>query len=240
MKNYEIYNKLAKRYDIATKIVSFGIEEWWRKLFKRRVLFYLNSLKKRGDKIALLDVASATGDMAISLKDEVSQLYLLEPCSEMNKVASKKLNLTYHNKDKNRIVAKSDKIVIIEDFAEDVKLDKKVDFITAFMAVRNFDELERGIRNLDSCLKSGGYFAIMELTRSDSLLFKMSSFYMSKVVPLLGGLITGEYESYKKFDTMIKSITDEQIIDSFQNYQLVERKRVFPPIASIIIMRKNG
>ena len=26
----------------------------------------------------------------------------------------------------------------------------------------------------------------------------------------------------------------------FQNYQLVERKRVFPPIASIIIMRKNG
>ena len=228
MKNVEIYEKIAKKYDLATKLVSFGIEEFWRQKFIKELKDYvkLNNKNNTNNKI-LLDVASATGEMVKNLNFEKN--YLLDPSSEMNKIASQKLK-------KGGIK----NFTIIEDVAENCPIPEQVDVITAFMAVRNFDELERGIRNLDSCLKSGGYFAIMELTRSDSLLFKMSSFYMSKVVPLLGGLITGEYESYKKFDTMIKSITDEQIIDSFQNYQLVERKRVFPPIASIIIMRKNG
>ena len=212
-----IYDKLAPRYDLATKVISFGIEERWRGIFVKKIKEYI----KDG---VLLDVASATGEMAKIM--DFREMILLDPSTKMNKIAYNKL------KDKN--------ITIIEDFAESAKIPKSVDIITAFMAVRNFDNLQQGVKNLDKYLKKGGYFAILELTESDTFLFDISMFYISKVAPFIGGMITGEYESYKKFDTMIKSITDEQIIDSFQNYQLVERKRVFPPIASIIIMRKNG
>jgi len=217
LKNVEIYEKLAPKYDFATKVVSFGIEEFWRKKF-------VKTIKKQIKNGTLLDVASATGDMAKSLDFE--KMYLLDPSSEMNKIAKEKL------KDKN--------VTFIEDFAESARILEKVDLITAFMAVRNFDDLDKGIKNLDKYLKNGGYFAIVELTKNDSILFKLSMFYMSKIVPIIGGFITGEYESYKKFDKMIKNINDEDILKNLENYEIVEHIRLFPPIASLIIVRKNG
>ena len=217
MRNVQIYEKLAPKYDLATKVVSFGIEEFWRKKF-------VKIIKKQIKNGTLLDVASATGDMAKSLDFE--KMYLLDPSSEMNKIAKEKL------KDKN--------VVFIEDFAESAKIPQKVDLITAFMAVRNFDDLDKGIKNLDKYLKNGGYFAIVELTKSNSLLFKLSMFYMSKIVPIIGGFITGEYESYKKFDKMIKNICDEDILKNLDGYEIIEHIRLFPPIASLIIARKNG
>jgi len=108
------------------------------------------------------------------------------------------------------------------------------------MAVRNFDNLEKGIKNLDKCLKVGGYFGIVELTKSNSIFFKLSMFYMTKIVPLIGGIITGEFEAYKKFPKMIKNITDEDILKHLKNYKIVEKKRLFPPMATLIIARKNG
>jgi len=217
MKNVEIYEKLAPKYDVATKVVSFGIEEFWRKKFVKTIKKYI----KNG---TLLDVASATGDMAKNLDFE--KMYLLDPSKEMNKIAKEKL------KDKN--------VIFIEDFAESAKIPQKVDLITAFMAVRNFDDMQKGMKNLDKYLKVGGYFAIVELTKSDSLLFKLSMFYMSKIVPIIGGFITGEYETYKKFDKMIKNIRDEDILQNLDNYEIVEHIRLFPPMASLIIARKNG
>jgi ubiquinone/menaquinone biosynthesis C-methylase UbiE len=217
-KNVDIYEKLALKYDFATKIVSFGIEEWWRKIFVKEIKDYVKS-----DEI-LLDVASATGDMAKALN--MQKMYLLDPSKEMNKIAKQKLE------DKN--------VIFIEDFAEKCVLPQKVDLISAFMAVRNFDDLAQGIDNLDKYLKVGGYFGIVELTKSDTILFRLSMFYMSKIVPIIGGIITGEYETYKKFDKMIKNITDQDILNNFKNYEIVKHKRLFPPIASLIIVRKNG
>ena len=217
MKNVEIYEKLAPKYDTATKVVSFGIEELWRKIFSKKIKKYIQNG-------VLLDVASATGDMAKAMNFE--KMYLLDPSSEMNKIAKNKL------KNKN--------VIFLEDFAENCKIPEQVDVITAFMAVRNFDDMAQGIQNLDKYLKPNGYFAIVELTKSESILFKMSMFYMSKIVPIIGGIITGEYESYKKFDKMIKNITDEDIIKNLEGYEIVEHKRLLPPISSLIIARKNG
>ena len=217
LKNVQIYEKLAPKYDVATKVVSFGIEDFWRKKFSKTIKKYINNG-------ILLDVGSATGDMAKSM--DFFKMYLLDPSKEMNKIANEKLH------DKN--------ILFIEDFAETAQIPTQVDLITAFMAVRNFDDLNKGIKNLDKYLKKGGYFAIVELTKSNSLLFKLSMFYMSKIVPIIGGMITGEYETYKKFDKMIKNICDEDILKNLDGYNIIEHRRLFPPIASLIIARKNG
>jgi len=228
MKNVEIYEKIANKYDLATKLVSFGIEEFWRKKFIKELKDYvkLGDKNNTNNKI-LLDVASATGEMVKNLNFEKN--YLLDPSSEMNKIASQKLK-------KEGIT----NFTIIEDVAENCIIPEQVDVITAFMAVRNFDNIEKGIKNLDKYLKNGGIFGIVELTKSDSLLFKLSMFYMSKIVPLIGGIITGEFEAYNKFPKMIKNIEDSDILKHLDNYEILVHKRLFPPIASLIIVRKNG
>ena len=87
MKNVEIYEKIAKKYDLATKLVSFGIEEFWRQKFIKELKDYVKLNKENINNKILLDVASATGDMAKNL--DFKKMYLLDPSKEMNKIMDK-------------------------------------------------------------------------------------------------------------------------------------------------------
>ena len=130
--------------------------------------------------------------------------------------------------------------MIIEDTAENFKINKKVDLITAFMAIRNFDDIKKGIKNLDEHLKDGGYFAIVEMVKNDSLLAKLILWYMNNVVPLIAGLLVGMKEEYKLLGKSINSLSEEDILKHFDNYTIVRKKKLIFPIAKMIIMRKNG
>jgi len=223
----KIYDKLAKKYDFATKIVSFGIEEIWRWIFVKHIKKFV----KNG---SLIDVASATGEMAKALNFD--EMYLIEPSSEMNKIAMKKFNGNWIKED-NRYIFE-DKIVIIEDSAENFKLDKKVDLITAFMAIRNFDDLKKGMANLDNHLKSGGYFAIVEMVKSDSFISKVIMWYMNNIVPLIAGLLTNMKEEYKLLGKSIDKLKEEDILSNLDNYDILVKKRLFF-IATLIIAKKR-
>ncbi len=237
----KIYDKLAQKYDLATKIVSFGIEELWRWMFKRGIKKYI----KNG---MLLDVASATGEMARAM--DFDKMYLVEPSSEMVKVIVEKFEKKGYKKKDFEVVfeesphikmKKGEKeVVIIQNTAENVKLPEKVDLITAFMALRNFDDLQKGIKNLDSNLKNGGIFAIVEMVKSDSLFAKFILWYMNNIVPLIAGIFTGMKQEYKLLGKSIDSLKEEDILKNFKNYKIIKKQKLIFPIATMIIMRKDG
>ncbi|NPA11831.1 MAG: class I SAM-dependent methyltransferase [Epsilonproteobacteria bacterium] len=233
----KIYDKLAKKYDLATKIVSFGIEELWRWMFVREI-------KKHIKNGSLIDVASATGEMAKAL--DFDEMYLIEPSREMNLIASEKLKVKnekcIEKKEENKIILECEnkKIVIIEDTAEDFELDKEVDLITAFMAIRNFSDIEKGIKNLDRHLKNGGYFAIVEMVRSDSFFAKIIMWYMRNIVPKIAGLLVGMESEYKLLGESIDSLSEDEILKHFNGYKIIKKTKLIFPIATMIIMRKDG
>ncbi len=236
----KIYDKLAKKYDLATKIVSFGIEELWRWMFKRE-------LKKHIKNGVLIDVASATGEMARAM--DFDKMYLIEPSSEMVKVIVEKFESLGYKKENFEVIfeeipaiklKKSKKeVIIIQDTAENVKLPEKADLITAFMALRNFDDLEKGIKNLDKYLKPGGYFGIVEMVKSESIIAKLILWYMDNVVPLIAGLLVGMKEEYKLLGKSITALKEEDILKCFKNYSIIKKKKLIFPIATMIITRKN-
>ena len=237
----KIYDKLAKKYDLATKIVSFGIEEIWRWMFKRE-------LKKHIKNGSLIDVASATGEMAKAM--DFDKMYLIEPSSEMVKIIIEKFeNLGYKRENFEvifeeipyiKLKKETKEVIIIQDTAENVKLPEKADLITAFMALRNFDDLKKGINNLDNYLKPGGYFGVVEMVRSDSILAKLIMWYMNNVVPLIAGLLVGMKEEYKMLGKSIDSLSEDEILKHFKGYEILKKQKLIFPIASMIIMRKNG
>jgi ubiquinone/menaquinone biosynthesis C-methylase UbiE len=236
----KIYDKLAKKYDFATKIVSFGIEELWRWMFKREI-------KKHIKNGVLLDVASATGEMAMAM--DFDKMYLVEPSSEMIKVIVEKFEKEGYKKENFEVIFQErphikmkkgkKEVIIIQDTAENVILEEKVDLITAFMALRNFDDLKKGIKNLDSRLKKGGYFAIVEMVKSNSVIAKFILWYMNNIVPLIAGLIVGMKEEYKLLGKSIDSVSDEEILKCFKGYEMITEKKMIFPIAMMIIMRKH-
>ncbi len=238
----KIYDKLAKKYDLATKIVSFGIEGIWRRIF-------IKEIKKHIKNGILIDLASATGDMAKELNFD--KMYLIEPSEEMNLIASEKLKAKNEKcKIKKlpnykfqvpswRIKCSKKEIVIIQDTAENFKIDEKADLISAFMAFRNFDDIKKASENIDRHLKKGGYLAIVEMVKNDSIFAKLILWYMNNIVPLIAGVLMGMKEEYKLLGNSINALEEEDIIKNFQNYEIIKKDKIFFPIASMIIMRKN-
>ena len=234
----KIYDKLARKYDLATKIVSFGIEEIWRWMFIREI-------KKHIKNGVLIDLASATGEMS---KLNFDKMYFVEPSSEMIKVMvekfekegfkEEKFEVQFQERPYIKLKKENKEIVIIQDTAENFKIDEKADLITAFMAFRNFDDLDKASKNIDKHLKNGGYLAIVEMIKNDSILAKLILWYMNKIVPLIAGILVGMKEEYKLLGKSINSLKEDDIIKNF-DYKIVIQKKLIFPIASMIIMRKN-
>jgi len=235
----KIYDKLAKKYDLATKIVSFGIEEIWRWMFIKEIKKYIQNG-------VLIDLASATGGMS---RLNFDKMYFVEPSSEMIKVMVEKFKkqgfkqekFEVHFQERAYIKLKKEnkEIIIIQDTAENFKIDERADLITAFMAFRNFDDIKKASENINKHLKNGGYLAIVEMVKNNSLFAKLILWYMNKIVPLIAGLLVGMKEEYKMLGKSIDSLTQEDIIKNFNNYDVIVKKKLLFPIASMIIMRKN-
>ena len=226
----KIYDKLAKKYDLATKIVSFGIEELWRWMFVREI-------KKHIKNGVLIDVASATGEMAIAL--DFDEMYLIEPSREMNLIAKSKFNGKWKMENGKWILEGNKKIIIIEDTAENFKIEKKADLVTAFMALRNFDDLAKGIENIKNHIKPGGYFAIVEMVKSKSILGKLILWYMNKIVPLIAGVMLGMKKEYKLLGKSIDSLDEEDILKSLKGFSIVKKQKLIFPIATLIIAKRD-
>jgi len=236
----KIYDKLAKKYDLATKIVSFGIEEIWRRIFVREI-------KKHIKNGVLIDLASATGETAKELNFD--KIYLIEPSREMVKVAVEKFKKEGFNQENFEVrfqerpyikLKKENKeIIIIQDTAENFKIDEKADLITAFMAFRNFDDIKKASENINNHLKDGGYIGIVEMVKSDNILAKLILWYMNNIVPLIAGILVGMKEEYKLLGKSINALEEKDIIDNFKEYKIIKQKKLLFPIASMIIMRKN-
>ena len=236
----KIYDKLAKKYDLATKIVSFGIEELWRWMFKREI-------KKHIKNGVLLDVASATGEMARAM--DFDKMYLLEPSSEMVKVIVRKFQslgfvkqdfeVVFEEMPYIRLKKENKEIIIIQDMAENFKINEKVDLITAFMALRNFDDLKSGMENLKRYVKPGGYFAIVEMVKSDSFLAKIILWYMNKVVPIIAGMVVGMKEEYKLLGKSIDSLKEEEILECLKGFKIVKKQKLIFHIATLIIAKRD-
>ena len=224
----KIYDKLAKKYDLVTKIVSFGIEEIWRWIFIKTIKKYI----KNG---VLLDIASATGEMG---KLNFKKMYFVEPSSEMVKVMLEKFKKNgFIEIEKFKLKKQKQEIIIIQSRAENFEIDEKVDLITAFMALRNFDNLKEGIRNLDRVLKNRGYFAIVEMIKSDNFFSKLILWYMNNIIPFVMGFL-GLREEYKLLGKSIDSLKEKDIMELFKGYEIVEKRNLFF-IAKMFIMRKN-
>ncbi|GAB6074163.1 class I SAM-dependent methyltransferase [Nautilia lithotrophica] len=235
----KIYDKLAKKYDFATKIVSFGIEELWRWMFIREI-------KKHIKNGVLIDVASATGEMS---KLNFEKMYFIEPSAEMVKIMVEKFQKKGFKKEDFEVVFQASphirmkknnhEIIIIQDTAENMQIEEKADLVTAFMALRNFDNLKKGMENLKKHIKPGGYFAIVEMVKSDSIIAKPILWYMNKIVPLIAGILLGMKEEYKLLGKSIDSLKEEEIINNLEGFRIVKKQKLIFPIATLIIAKRD-
>lgn len=181
-----MFSKVAANYDKANSVLSMGIHHLWRKKLVKL------SKAKRGDQV--LDCATGTGDLAIEFKKAVGpegKVIGTDFCAEMlvpapAKAKAKNLEITFEQADVTKL-----------QYA-----DKSFDISSISFGIRNVSDPVLGLKELARVVKPGGTVMVLEFGQMNIPgVAQAYNFYSEKVLPILGGFVTGQKEAYQYLQT---------------------------------------
>ncbi len=179
-----MFSAIAPRYDLLNKLLSFGMDSYWRK----RAISILNPKPNQ----IILDLATGTADIAIEIAKKVSlgtvEIIGVDFSPKMLEFGNKKIKEA--NLDKT--------IKLMEGKAESLEFsDHTFDGLTVAFGVRNFSDLKKGLFEMHRVLKPNGSMVILEFSLPKNLILKkIYTVYFNKFLPLIGNLISGHKEAY--------------------------------------------
>lgn len=176
-----MFDTISENYDGLNRVISFGIDVKWRK--KVIDLVAVNNPEN------VLDIATGTGDLAISLaKTGAKNIIGLDISEGMLSVGRKK------------IVEKSleNRIELVQADSEALPFEENsFDAVTVAFGVRNFEHLEKGLSEILRVLKPGGVFVILETSVPTKVPFKQGyTFYCKNILPLIGKIFSKDRTAY--------------------------------------------
>lgn len=190
----DMFNNISGTYDFLNHFLSFGIDIIWRKKA-------IKSLKKYKPQY-LLDVATGTGDFALeSIKTLQPQKVIGVDISEgMLEVAKQKI------KDQN--LEKIFKVQIGD--SEHLPFDDETfDAVTVAFGVRNFENLEQGLTEIQRVLKPNGKAIILEFSNPKKFPIKqLYSFYSKTFIPGIGKLFSKDGSAYTYLPESVSQFPD--------------------------------
>jgi len=189
-----MFDNISPKYDLLNRVLSFGIDIYWRKQA-------LKFLKKQKPKY-MLDIATGTADFAIeSLKtlkaEKIIGVDISEGMLSLGRVKLKEKSL-------------SDKIELLSGDSENLQFpDNTFDAITVAFGVRNFENLEKGLKEMFRVLKPGGGVVILEFSKPTAFPIKqLYWFYSNTILPFLGRLISSDASAYTYLPESVKAFPD--------------------------------
>lgn len=178
----EMFNGIAPKYDLLNHLLSLGIDKAWRRKAMREL--------ERGAKDRVLDVACGTGDFSIeALRHGVRQVVGVDISENMLAVA----------REKARDKGLEEQLEFLYGDSEQLTFpDENFDAVTVAFGVRNFEHLERGLREMCRVLRPGGRVVILEFSTPDRFPMKqLYRFYFKHILPRVGGLVSGDRGAYE-------------------------------------------
>jgi demethylmenaquinone methyltransferase/2-methoxy-6-polyprenyl-1,4-benzoquinol methylase len=176
----EMFSSIAPRYDVTNEVLSFGVHRLWRRAAIKA------SAARPGQRV--LDCATGTGDLALAFKRTVGdtgEVTGTDFCEPMLVHARKKatdahLRVTFEPADATKLPYK----------------DASFDVSSISFGIRNVDDPVQCLRELARVVRPGGRVVVLEFGQPRGLFGALYNFYSRAVMPLIGGLLTGNRAAY--------------------------------------------
>jgi len=177
-----MFDTIAPTYDRANHLLSFSLDRlWWARAART-----LRPILQRPEAV-VLDLCCGTGDLTLALDKHRPQVAapILAADFSHNMLALARPKFAGHN------------IVAIEADALHLPFaDSSVDLVTFAFGFRNLADYASGLAELHRVLRPGGEIAILECNQPAGLVGWLYSLYFHRVLPTLGGLISGKPRAY--------------------------------------------
>jgi demethylmenaquinone methyltransferase/2-methoxy-6-polyprenyl-1,4-benzoquinol methylase len=186
----EMFTQIAPRYDLLNHLLSLQLDRLWR----TRTAALLHSVLDRPDAL-VLDLCCGTGDLAFALARAAKARVIGADFAHPMLVRAREKSVSVISP-RNQSAAPP--MPFFE--ADALRLpfaDAAFDLVTSAFGFRNLANYEAGLREIQRVLKPGGTIAILEFTEPpDGLLGDFYRWYFCKVLPRIGGLISGDRSAY--------------------------------------------
>jgi demethylmenaquinone methyltransferase / 2-methoxy-6-polyprenyl-1,4-benzoquinol methylase len=180
----EMFRRIAPRYDLLNHLLSLDIDKVWRRRVAKQFSAVLHNPSAR-----VLDLCCGTGDLALAFHREAplgAEIVGSDFVPEMLERARAKA------------AASGPGVTFVEADALSLPfVDESFDLVSCSFGFRNLANYERGMLEIFRVLKPGGAAAILEFAEPQGKLFgSVYRFYFRRVLPRLGGLISGSGSAY--------------------------------------------
>lgn len=180
-----MFAKVAPKYDQANTVLSAGIHHLWRKKLVRWA-----DVRPED---SILDCATGTGDLALEFKAAYPGTTVTgtDFCQEMlDHAPLKAKNLGLEAK------------FLWADATNLPFPDQTFNVVTISFGIRNVVDPQKALREMHRVLKPGGRLLVLEFGQPEIPVFKEAyKFYSEKVLPMIGGWVTGQKEAYEYLQT---------------------------------------
>jgi demethylmenaquinone methyltransferase / 2-methoxy-6-polyprenyl-1,4-benzoquinol methylase len=220
-----MFDRIAGRYDLLNSLMTAGLHHRWRKRAAAAAGL------RAGD--AALDVCCGTGDLALELATRVSPAGHVVGCD----FSEPMLDLAREK------TAQRGAPGVRYEWADALQLPYdagRFAAVTVGFGVRNFADLDRGLREMARVLRPRGRLVILEITQPQrpplSLFY---SLWFDRIVPLLGTL-AGDRDAYTYLPESVRSFPSPRGLAERMDAAGLERIRATVLAGGIIAIHSGS
>ncbi|KRT83287.1 methyltransferase, partial [Oryctes borbonicus] len=202
-KVHKVFEDVANKYDLMNDVMSGGVHRLWKDIF----IHTLSPTKHT----KLLDVAGGTGDITFRFLDYMKSINLGNDCHvtvcdiskamlDVGKVRSQQLN--YDPGQIDWEVGDAEKLPFE---------DNSFDAYTISFAMRNTTHMDKVLTEAYRVLQPGGRFLCLEFSQLETNLAQwLYDLYSFKIIPVMGHLITGQWQHYQYLVESIRQFPNQE------------------------------
>lgn len=196
-----MFARIVPTYDLMNRLMSVGRDQAWRQL--------ATCLAGPPPDGAALDVATGTGDLAITLARQTRYVVGVDVCQPMLGPAAKKVAQA-------RLQGQV-RFMLADALALPFQ-DASFDCVTVAFGVRNMSDLVAVFQEMRRVVRPGGRVVCLEIMRPRrSFLGICYEFYLTRVIPMMGGWVSRDPDAYRYLATSVMGFSSpEELRDLMQ------------------------
>jgi len=200
-----MFDRIAGRYDLLNRIISFRLDTRWRRRAIRSLLAVKNPL--------IVDLGTGTGDLAFDaakIAGGGARVIGLDFSMEMLRLAERK-----------RLRAERGPVTsFVQASALDVPLKGEIfDGVMTGFVLRNVSDLPRFFTEALRLLKPGGRFVALDMYLPSRGWFRsLYGIYFFRLMPIIGGLLSDDRKAYRYLSDSVRRFYSPQAVA-----ELIER-----------------
>ncbi len=205
-----MFDNIAPQYDFLNRFLSLGIDTLWRKKVVR--------LLRKNQPQKILDMATGTADLAIeTAKLNPKKIIGIDLSAKMLALGKEKIK-----------ARKLEHLIDLQQGdAENIPFDDNTfDAITVAFGVRNYENLDKGLKEMCRVLKKGGQLMVLEFSKPKKFPMKqLFNFYFKNILPVLGKMVSKDQRAYTYLPESVNAFPEGQaFMDKLEKCGYIPKK----------------